>query len=61
MEGGEDKPNKDVGVNLSQIVFPSTNKILICGINDEKISSGAIRCYKYPVSGLNLFKIRSLC
>jgi hypothetical protein len=52
MEGGEDKPNRDVGVNLSQIVFPSTNKILICGINDEKISSGAIRCYKYPMSGM---------
>lgn len=51
IEGGDDKPNRDVGVNLSQAVFPTSNKILITGINDEKVSSGAIRCYKYPVSG----------
>ena len=34
---------------LQQIAFPSSNKILFGGINDENRSSGAIRCYLYPL------------
>lgn len=42
---------KNVDILLSQIAFPHSNKLLFAGICDESRSAGAIRCYKFPLSG----------
>lgn len=49
VDGTENK--KDVGVMLSQICFPQTNKVLFAGICDPQKSAGAIRAYKYHLTG----------
>lgn len=42
---------KDMGIIISQIAFPTSNKLLFAGIGDSEHSAGAIRCYKFPLSG----------
>lgn len=37
-----------VDYNIQSLAFPTTNKVLFGGIQDELRSSGAIRCYLYP-------------
>lgn len=37
-------------MNLSCVGFPSSNKLLFAGISDENRSSGAIRCFNYPLT-----------
>lgn len=37
-------------LNLSSLALPSSNKLLFCSISDENKSSGAIRCYQYPLN-----------
>jgi hypothetical protein len=32
----------------SQIVFPSTGRILFCGTDDKDHSPGSVKCYKFP-------------
>jgi hypothetical protein len=37
-------------INLSCLAFPSSNKLLFAGIQDENRSSGAIRTFVYPLT-----------
>lgn len=48
---GTSENRKDMGINLSQIAFPTSNKLLFAGIADPEHSAGAVRCYKYPLTG----------
>lgn len=48
---GTSDDRKDMGIAISQIAFPTSNKLLFAGICDETKSAGAIRCYKFPLSG----------
>lgn len=48
---GSSDDRKDMGIAISQIAFPTSNKLLFAGISDEAKSAGAIRCYKFPLSG----------
>jgi WD40 repeat protein len=41
-----------MNVNLSQLSFPSNNKILFAGVSDETKCAGEIRCYKFPHNGV---------
>lgn len=36
--------------NAGQICFPSSNRILVAGVDDRERSSGAIKCYRMPLS-----------
>ena len=48
---GASENRKDMGIILSQIAFPTSNKLLFAGISDESKSAGAVRCYKFPLTG----------
>lgn len=48
---GSSENRKDMGITLSQIAFPTSNKLLFAGISDPDHSAGAIRCYKFPLTG----------
>ena len=41
----------ETGVNIGQIVFTNSNKLLFAGVTDENKAAGGIRCYKYPIVG----------
>jgi hypothetical protein len=45
---GSDNKRELAQNNCSQIVFPSTGRILFCGTDDKERSSGSIKCYKFP-------------
>ncbi|EWS71110.1 WD40 domain protein (macronuclear) [Tetrahymena thermophila SB210] len=46
-----DKTDKKLlDINLSCLAFPSSNKLLFAGIQDDARSSGAIRCFIYPLT-----------